>query len=70
VRVIADACKEYATTHTLGMNPNYRYKAVSLPIDVLTDNVCASLRDLCDLPWFTRIWFIQEIYLAQEGLML
>jgi hypothetical protein len=70
VRVIADACREYANTHTLGTNPNYRYKAVSVPVDVFTDDVCASLRDLCDLPWFTRIWCCQEIYLAQEGLML
>jgi hypothetical protein len=70
VRVIADACREYTRNHTLGTLPSDRYKPVNVPIDVITDEVCASLRDLYDLPWFNRIWCIQEIYLAQDGLML
>jgi hypothetical protein len=70
VRIIAAACREYAETYTLGTNPTNRYKPVNVPVNALTAEVCESLRVLYDLPWFSRIWCVQEIYLAQDGLML
>jgi hypothetical protein len=70
VRIISDACKEYARSNTLGSNLTNRYKSVDVPVDVFTGEVCESLRVLYHLPWFSRVWCVQEIYLAEEGLML
>jgi hypothetical protein len=70
VRIISDACKEYARSHNLGSNPTNRYKYVDVLIDVFAGEVCESLRVLYNLPWFSRVWCVQEIYLAQEGLVL
>ncbi|KAH7391166.1 heterokaryon incompatibility protein-domain-containing protein [Phaeosphaeria sp. MPI-PUGE-AT-0046c] len=39
-------------------------------IEVFTPEVCASLVELFDRPWFKRIWCVQEIQLARDALVL
>jgi hypothetical protein len=40
------------------------------PVELFTPAVCASLVELFDRPWFTRIWCVQEIRLACDALVL
>jgi hypothetical protein len=46
------------------------YEAVQIPDDYLTTATQAALRRFYSIPWFSRIWCIQEIVLAQDAIML
>ncbi|KAH7381259.1 heterokaryon incompatibility protein-domain-containing protein [Phaeosphaeria sp. MPI-PUGE-AT-0046c] len=70
VRLIAQACEEYAGSRTIGTTPTTRYKSVHIPVELFGSEVTQGLRTLYDLPWFWRVWCIQEICLAQDGIVL
>jgi hypothetical protein len=57
VRIVAKACNEYASTHTIETTAVFRYRAVSLPIDLFGSDTADSLQALYDLPWFWRVWW-------------
>jgi hypothetical protein len=70
VRVIADACREYGRTRTLARSPSKRYNSLTLPEDLFNPDVCSGLSELYSLPWFERVWCVQEICLARDGIVL
>jgi hypothetical protein len=57
VRAIAEACKEYTSTHTIGTTAQTRYRAVHLPTDLFSSDTIDSLQVLYGLPWFWRVWW-------------
>jgi hypothetical protein len=57
VRIIADACNEYASTHTIGTTTQTRYRAVNLSSDLFSSGTVDSLQVLYGLPWFWRVWW-------------
>jgi hypothetical protein len=70
VKLIANACRQYDRNRNLDQKSFERYKALDLHFDAFTSPVCNSLQELYDRPWFSRVWCIQEIRLARDGLVL
>jgi hypothetical protein len=66
--VIARACRKFDSEH--GLDDDERHVALRLPQEMFPATVCDSLRVLFSRPWFTRIWCVQEIRLAQDALVL
>jgi hypothetical protein len=70
IREIAGACREYAGTHTLGRAARNRYGPLKPPVDWFRYSVCDGLKDLYDLQWFWRVWYVQEICLARDAVAI
>jgi hypothetical protein len=68
---ISQACSQFNRDHGLSVDYCGRdYDALKLPVEPFNPPVCSSLRELFHRPWFSRIWCVQEIHLAREGLVL
>ncbi|USP74030.1 hypothetical protein yc1106_01304 [Curvularia clavata] len=67
---IANACLNYDEERGLLRNHKERYKALSLPKDLFRESSWKSLKELYKRPWFSRVWCVQEIRLAQDALVL
>lgn len=70
VSYIADACREFERNRGPDAPRLTRHGEVDLPIEEFTSAARNSLQKLYDRPWFTRVWCIQEIRLAQDALIL
>jgi hypothetical protein len=71
LRYIAKAC--YLYNQENGIDDENFLKAgeaVRLPEEAFSSSVCSSLHDLFDKPWFSRIWCVQEIQLAEDAIVL
>jgi hypothetical protein len=71
LRYIASACYQYNQENGIDDEDYYaNHKAVSLPEEAFSSEVCTSLEELFNNPWFSRIWCVQEIQLARDALVL
>jgi hypothetical protein len=70
VEYIGTACEQDAWKWKFVSSGNEVGSQFELPIEFFTPAVCASLVELFDRPWFTRIWCVQEIRLARDALVL
>ena len=70
IKLIATACRQYDQDHNRSNDDYVRHTMVKLPTDQFSPAVCSSLEQLFGMPWFSRIWCVQEIHLAQDALVL
>jgi hypothetical protein len=71
LRYIASECYQYNQENGID-DEDYlaSHKAVSLLEKAFSSDVCTSLKELFDNPWFSRVWCVQEIRLARDALVL
>jgi hypothetical protein len=68
--LIGAACEQHARKRKFVSSDDEIGVLFDLPVDIFTPNVCASLKELFERPWFSRIWCVQEIRLARDALVL
>jgi hypothetical protein len=70
IEFIAEACHRYDRERNLTLGHDERWAKLQLPDERFSLRVCESLKKLYDRPWFSRVWCIQEILLAQDALAI
>jgi hypothetical protein len=70
VRLIATACRLHDLHHGSNTNRVDRYENVNLRRDIFSTAPCAGMQELYSRPWFSRIWCVQEIRLAQDAVVI
>lgn len=67
---IANACRQYDLEHGLEPDVFRRDRQLKVALEKFTPSVCNALEALFNRPWFTRVWCVQEICLAQDAIVL
>jgi len=67
---MAICSRQYHRSRSLDQESFERYKALDLHADAFTSTAGNSLQEFYDRPWFSRVWCIQEIRLAQDAQVL
>jgi hypothetical protein len=69
VNIITKACRQYDRDHDLELDGFSRDKKIKVPLEAFTLSAIEGLRALFKRPWFTRVWCVQEICLAQDAIV-
>ncbi|XP_014550595.1 hypothetical protein COCVIDRAFT_42925 [Bipolaris victoriae FI3] len=67
---VAKACLRYDEERGLPLNHEERYETLDFPKDAFPPSAWKSLQELYERPWFSRVWCVQEIRLAQAAFVL
>lgn len=71
VRSIAEACRQYERQMSVPAHERPdRWKHLEIAADAFSPNALIGLKTLYENRWFTRVWCIQEIRLAQDAIFL
>lgn len=70
VDYIGTSCQQYDRKRGLEFGHDERWDGLYFPTDLFSSAACASLKELFQRPWFSRIWCIQEVRLARDALVL